>query len=230
MMTKARIYARFSPRRNEDECESIEAQIETCTAYCERQGYTVEATFEDRALSGDNINRPGLWSAIDNLSRGEILVVYRFDRLARDVFLSEVVFREIEKKGARVESVDGAGNGDTPEQRLLRQILQTFAEYERRVIGIRTKAAMLRHQANGRRMSSLGRLPYGMRPDPQDDKRMIEDPGEQAIIQSIVERHKKGASLRGICTSLENIGIKCRGRKSWRHGSIKMILKRAGEI
>jgi DNA invertase Pin-like site-specific DNA recombinase len=229
-MTKARIYTRFSPRRNESECESIEAQLETCRAYCERQGYSVEAEFEDRALSGEDINRPGLWTAIDNLSRGEILVVYRLDRLARDVFLSEVIFREIEKKGARVESIDGAGNGDTPEQRLMRQILQTFAEYERRVIGIRTKAAMLRHQANGRRMSSLGRLPYGMQSDPKDKSRMIENPDEQSIIKSIVFMHGQGSSLRGICSALEVRQIQCRGRKTWRHNLIKTILQRAGEI
>ncbi len=49
---KAIIYSRFSPRRNEDECESIEAQFDFCRKWCRGNGVDIVAEFADRALSG----------------------------------------------------------------------------------------------------------------------------------------------------------------------------------
>ncbi len=151
---KAVIYARFSPRRNGDTCESNDTQIELCQAYCEKQDHPVAHVFQDRALSGDNEDRPGLWDAVESLSKGDVLVVYKLDRLARSVYLSHIIERAVEKKGCKIISAVGEGTwGDTPEDQLIRNILRAIAEFERKANNARTKAAMLRHQRTGRRMS-----------------------------------------------------------------------------
>ena len=183
--SRAILYVRFSPRRNADTCESCEMQLELCRAYCKRKGYEVAGEFEDRALSGGEEERPGLWAALEALKRGDVLLAYKLDRLARDVYLSELIQRETNKHGATVEAVEGGTNGDGPEQRMIRQILQAFAEYERKVIVARTKAAMLRHQAAGRRMSA--RIPFGWQIDQNDPARMIRHAGEKAVIRRICE-------------------------------------------
>jgi site-specific DNA recombinase len=222
-MKRAIIYTRFSPRRHADDCQSIETQLDLCRAYCRRQGYTVLATFEDRALSGDEENRPGLWGAIEAVRRGDVLVAYKLDRLARDVFLAELVQREVRKKGGTVEAVEGGANGDSAEQAMIRQILQAFAEYERKAIAARTKAAMLRHQANGRRMSA--RTPYGWKLDPGNPSRLIHDAQELAVIGRMRQLHAQGLGYREIARKLADEGFLCRGGPWW-HATIKGILSR----
>jgi len=49
---KAIIYSRFSPRQNEDQCESIEAQFDFCRKWCKENNVEIVAEFTDRALSG----------------------------------------------------------------------------------------------------------------------------------------------------------------------------------
>ena len=225
---KAIIYARFSPRPDAGESESIEKQLAFCRDYCAQQKLQVVGEYEDRALSGGDEERPGLWNAIDALKREYILLAYDHSRLARDVYLSELIQRETRKKGAHIQVLAGAqGNGDTPEQSMIRQVLQAFAEYQRKVTAARTKAVMLRHQAEGRRMSY--RTPYGWKQDPDNPKRLIEDKDEQEIIKRIVRERQTGKGFRQICRDLTMDGMGCRGGP-WYHQTVKSILKRQGIV
>jgi len=231
------IYARFSPRRNEDECESIEAQFDFCRQWCKQNNVEIAGEFADRALSGGDEERPELWAAIAALERGYVLVVYRLDRLARSVYLSDIIERSINKKKASFLSISGEGTwSDSDEDWLIRKILQTLAEYERKVIGARTKAAMLRHQANGRLMGSIPR--YGFMLDRADKRRILKSPYEQVVINQIKRLHKKGLSLRQIASELADLKYKPRKVKrtfrgksvsvkgKWNPQTIRLILKR----
>jgi DNA invertase Pin-like site-specific DNA recombinase len=225
-MMNAILYARFSPRRDADTCESIETQWQACERFCGDRGWPVAGRHCDRALSGSDADRPGLWDAVDASGRGDVLVVYRLDRLARDVYLSEVVRREVGKRGATIAAVIGDAAGDGPEDVLIRQVLQAFAEYERKVIAARTKHAMLRHQAAGRRMSAVA--PYGWRVSPDDAGRLIVDHDEQSVVCRIRELHQSGASARCIARRLQVESIPSRGR-AWHHTTVTRILARSSE-
>lgn len=220
------IYARFSPRRNADDSESIETQMDLCRAYCARQGYAVKAVHEDRAISGADEDRPGLWAALDDLDRGDVLVVYKPDRLARDVYLAEVIHRAVARKEAKVEAVEGGANGGTPEQVMIRQVLQAFAEYERKVCAARTSAAMRRHQETGRRMSRYP--PWGWMLDPSDPKRMLRNPHEEQVRQRILAEREAGMSFAEIASGLDMAGITYRGKR-WTWKSIRRVIAR-GEL
>ena len=122
------IYTRYSPRRNADECESIEMQLDFCRKWCEENNVKIAGEFADRALSGGEEDRPELWAAIEALERGYVLVVYRLDRLARSVYLSDIIERAIQRKKATLISISGEGTwGFTDEDWLVRKILQTLA-------------------------------------------------------------------------------------------------------
>jgi DNA invertase Pin-like site-specific DNA recombinase len=84
-MPQAVLYARFSPRPNPDECDSVEKQLDRCRSYCEGHGYTVVAHYHDKDLSGERAdNRPGLQKAISAAcERKAVLCVYSLSRLAR---------------------------------------------------------------------------------------------------------------------------------------------------
>jgi len=58
-----------------------------------------------------------------------VLLVAKRDRLARDVIVSAVVERLVERQGARVMAADGTGNGDSPEAELMRRIADAFSVY-----------------------------------------------------------------------------------------------------
>jgi len=222
-MSDAIIYTRFSPRRNADNCESCETQADLCTAYCIQHGYHVTGTYEDRGRSGDEEDRPGLWAAIDALPRGGVLVAYKPDRLARSVYLSECIRRAVERRRGRVETVSGGTNGETDEEVLMRQILQAFAEYEKKVIAARTRAAMRRHQAAGRRMSS--NPPYGHAIDPHDATRLVEDPDEQDTIARILRLAADGHGPGTIARMFNQSGIRARGA-AWNHKTVGRIIER----
>lgn len=226
MTTKAVLYMRFSPRRNEDECASIETQRSICAAYCEDRGYQIVSEHSDRGMSGDDVDRPGLWTAIGSLKRGYLLVAYRMDRLARSVYLMEVIHRDVASRNATVEIVDGSRNGDSPEDQMVRQILGAFSEYERKVIAARTKAAMLQHQKNGYRMSRY--TVYGTRPDPDDPARTLPSPREQEILGIIKDKAASGCGDRAIARWLNENGHKARNRKDWTPAMIYRQLERNG--
>ena len=224
-MKSAVIYARYSPRRYADDCESVEAQFDYCLDYCHKQSCPVTARLYDKALSGSDEDRPGLWQAVELLKRGDALVVYKLDRLARSVYLSDIIERAVKNKGASIVSVCGEGTwNDSDEDWLIRKILQTLAEYERRVTAARTKASMLRHQANGRRMSK--EAPFGWTVDPGDGSRLVKSTAEQKTIERICAMRQSKLSLRAICRQLESEGIKCRKNDKWHHSTIRSVINR----
>ena len=219
---KGVIYARFSPRRNEDKCESIETQFELCRQYCQNNNIEIIGEFSDRALSGAEENRPGLWAAVDQLKRNYVLVTYRLDRLARSVYLSHLIERAVQKKKAAIISTAGEGTWkDTPEDELIRGFLRLLAEWERKTIAARTKAAMIRHQKNGRRMSCLP--PYGWKIDPQNPKHLLKDKGEQVIINQIIRWHKSGCVLREIISKLDQHNLEPRKKTCMFKGKPRLV-------
>jgi DNA invertase Pin-like site-specific DNA recombinase len=161
--------------------------------------------------------------------RGDILLVYRMDRLARNVYLGELLANEASKKRIELRAVEGSsvvGADETPEDRLIRQVLQAMAEYERRVIAARTKAAMLRHQRNGRRMGSVP--PFGWKTDPDDPKRLVIDEDEQLAMTRVHELRKQGLSLNQIAREMEEGSHATRSRRS--RQLVSRVLKREPAI
>jgi len=188
---------------------------------------TVGGTFEDKAISGSEEDRPGLWHAIDALSSGSVLLVYKLDRLARNVYLSECIRRAVEKAGARIEAVEGDVVGDGPEQVMIRQVLAAFSEYERKIIAARTKYAMRHHQKNGRRMSRYP--PYGLQLDPADKARMIRCEREQQAIAAIEEQSLADPprTVHEIVLYLrEKLPDLARGKAGWRQRDVTRIMEK----
>lgn len=237
MTTQAVAYLRFSPRRNSEMCESNQIQLDYIRAYCTRLGYALVETFADEDLSGGDEDRPGLWDAIHALRKGMVLVVYKADRLARSVYLSELIQREVGKRKAVIEVVEGSRNGESPEDVFIRQVFAAFAELERKVIAARTRAAMLRHQANGRSMSSVP--PFGWKFGPvkrvkdgsgktKRQQQLVPAENEQAAIKRMVQLREEGLGLREVARKLDEEGFQARGEKGFTHYVVKMVCEREG--
>ena len=78
------IYARYSTDSQRE--ESIEGQIRECTAYAEKNGFTVVKHYIDRAISAKTDNRPQFQQMIKDSERGifDIIIVWKLDRFARN--------------------------------------------------------------------------------------------------------------------------------------------------
>lgn len=218
------IYTRFSPRRNADESESCETQEALCLHHAKKQELEVRRVFHDRDVSGADEFRQVLWSAIESLEKGDVLIVYKRDRLARDLFLSEQINRAVASRGAAIEAVTGDISGDTAEVQFIRQVLASVAEYERKMIGMRTSHAMKAHQKNGRRMSAIP--PYGWKVNPDDPARLVPVPDEQEVVERIQQQVEDGKSVREIVREL-NRGYKdCHRSGYWRSRDVERIVAR----
>ena len=220
-MRQAIIYTRFSPRANADKCESCEVQRDYCEKYAAQHGMSVAACFDDPDVSGADEFREKLWQAIESLPKGGVLLVYKRDRLARNVYLSEQINRAVMKRGATVEAVTGDVQGDSDEAVMIRQILSVIAEYERKMIASRTRHAMRFHQAQGRRMGS--ECPYGWMPDPTDAKRMLPCQRELAVVEEIRAKHAEGMAYHAIMTWLNKERRELARHGAWNAKTVRKI-------
>ena len=81
------IYTRFSPRRNSDESESCDVQL-IVNSIVQRRGIRSHKSFTIPTFRERTKYREKLWLAINAIEKGMVLIVYKRDRLARNVFLS----------------------------------------------------------------------------------------------------------------------------------------------
>ena len=227
-MPYAVVYARFSPRPSPEECDSVEKQIERCRAYCAGHGYEVLAVYQDKDLSGGRAdNRPGLQKAIAKAcAQKAILCVYSLSRFARNTKDAIDLAERLSAAGADLAVIQENVNTRSPMGRFIFTLFSALAQLEREQIAERTSTAMLRHQANGRRMTHAAFCPFGKQPDPLDPARLIDHPEEQSVIAIIQAARAKGRGYKAIAHMLEAKGIPCRGER-WRHTTVRSILRRA---
>lgn len=229
-MTRAVLYARFSPRPSPEECDSVEKQLERCRAYAKGHGYNVVAEHHDKDLSGGRAdNRPGLQRAIAAACKQQaVLVVYSLSRLARNTKDAIDLAERLNSAGADLAVIQENVNTRSPMGRFIFTLFSALAQLEREQIAERTSVAMLSHQAKGRRMTRPDRCPYGWQPHPVDTGRLIEHTEEQEAIARIRQSWGKGGGMREIARILNRAGIECRG-KPWTHSAVRSILRRSGQ-
>lgn len=123
----------------------MEAQRVAITSWACRQGVTVTCWCEDLGISGgaELERRPGLLEALEAVRdlRAGLLVAHKADRVSRDVYVAELVKRELRAAGASVALVEGIC-GDDPFSEMAATVMDAAARLERRMIAARTKAAL----------------------------------------------------------------------------------------
>ena len=195
-----------------------DAQRASIQSWASTKGLVVSEWHEDLGISGgaDLEHRPGLAMAMDGIGNGDILVVAKLDRLARDVLLSAMIERLVQRAGGAIVSADGVGNEATPEGQLMRSMVAAFAQYERQIIKARTKAALAAKSARGER---VGSIPYGYTVA-EDGKTLIDNPVEKTVVVRIRSLRAAGVSLRKIGAKLLEEGLTPRKGGQWRPNTI----------
>jgi DNA invertase Pin-like site-specific DNA recombinase len=216
-------YTRVSTEGQGDSGLGLQAQGDAITACCLRLGVELVATYTDVVSGGASLeSRPALADALLALRSGDVLVVAKLDRLARDSFNAILIEREVGKRGATIVSCAGEGNGDDPAAVFTRRILAAVAELERSLIAARTRSALAAAKARGRR---TGHLPYGWRVGP-DGIHLERHPGEVAVLREIHRLRDRGFALVSIAEELMARGFTTRHHRPWTRQAIGQLLDR----
>ena len=209
-------YLRVSTDAQADSGLGLEAQRSAITAAAARLGLDLGDVFTDAGVSGalELEDRPGLFAAVNALKRGDVLLVAKRDRLGRDVVAVAMLERLTARKGARIISAAGEGTEGTDAASMLqRRILDAFGEYERLIIGQRTKAALKAKRDRGER---AGNIPFGYSLN-ADGRTLDANADEQHVIGLLRELKAAGYTLRQIADELNRQGFTTRRGTAWRH-------------
>ena len=210
---RAVIYCRVSTN---EQGLGLEAQERECRLMVERMsGVSEVLVFSDR-VSGSvaPVERSGFMQALDALCNGDVLLVYRRDRLGRTALDNALTERLIDAVGARLVSSD-VSDDQSAEASLMKGMLDVIAEFERSLIKRRTRQAMEVKRSRG---EAVGFAPLGfqviggMLEVNQEEVSMIErvrerrmtgvklaDLVEWCAVEGIMTREGKTPSLRTIC-------------------------------
>jgi DNA invertase Pin-like site-specific DNA recombinase len=100
--------------------------------------------------SGGRWDRPCLQNVLRHIRTGDILVVWKLDRLTRSLSDLLQIIKRLEEAGAGFRSLTEAIDTTTPAGRMMLQMLGAFAEFERQMIRERTKLGLARARLEGR--------------------------------------------------------------------------------
>lgn len=137
----------------------------------------------EESKSGKSKDRPELNRCLDILREGDVLVVWRLDRLGRSLKDLIEVVSELESKGIGFQSLNESIDTTSPSGKLIFHVFAALSEFERSLIQERTKAGLAAARARGRKGGRPKKL---TRDQIRKAKAMLSDP---MMTKSEVAKH-----------------------------------------
>jgi len=213
------IYARYSSDKQTE--NSIDFQLRADEAYCEAKGLKIVGEYIDRAISGTTDNRPEFQRMISDAKKQQFafIVVYRFDRFARNRYDSAIYKKELESYGVRVLSTEESiGTGD--EGIILESIYEAMAEsYSRRLSRV-VKQGMREKALKG--LSTGGNVSLGMK---IEDHKFVIDEKTAPAVRLCFELYKDGNPKQQIADELNSRGYRTKNGKTFNINAVTRILE-----
>jgi DNA invertase Pin-like site-specific DNA recombinase len=203
-------YVRVSTEEQGASGAGLEAQRAAIEGECERRGWKLLRIEED-ALSAKSLNRPGLRTALDSCRSGEAsgIVVAKLDRLSRSIVDFGNLLEEARKRGFNVVALDLGLDLSTPQGELVANVIASVAQWERRIIGQRTKEALAVKKAQGVRVGRPSAMP-------------------KKVVDRIKLERAAGRSLSEIAERLNADGVPTtQGGRRWYPATVRYTLRRA---
>jgi DNA invertase Pin-like site-specific DNA recombinase len=210
-MTHVLGYCRVSTEEQAASGAGLAAQRAAIRGEAERRGWQLVEVIEDAGFSGANLHRPGIATALEALKahRADALVVAKLDRLSRSMLDFAGVRARSTKEGWALIALDVGVDTSTPAGEAMAHVLATFSQFERRLIGERTREALAAKRRAGVR---LGR------------PRQV----SQDVVDRIGRERHGGATLAAIADGLISDGVPtAQGGRRWHASTVRSVLKSA---
>ncbi len=208
------IYTRKSSEEGLDmEFNSLDAQRESCAAYIASQkaeGWVpVPDHYDDGGFSGGNLERPALKRLLADIEAGlvDVVVVYKIDRLSRSLMDFSKLVEVFDRNGVTFVSVTQSFNTTTSMGRLTLNILLSFAQFEREVIGERIRDKFAASRRKGMWMGGVPPLGYDV-----INRKLVVNAAEADLVRHIFRRFLQVGSATLLVKELNVAGLHT---KSW---------------
>jgi site-specific DNA recombinase len=211
------IYTRKSTEEGLDQdFNSLQAQREASQSFIESQkhlGWVPLANrYDDGGFGGGSLDRPALQRLLADIEsrRVDCVVVYKVDRLSRSLLDFTRLMDRFEQRSVSFVSITQQFNTTTSLGRLTLNILLSFAQFERELIGERTRDKMAAARRKGKWVGGTPVLGYDV--DPRGG-RLVVNQKEASRVREIFELYRKHGSLRAVVEELNQRGW---STKSWK--------------
>ncbi len=210
------VYTRKSSEEGlEQEFNSLDAQREACEACIASQkaeGWLlVPDHYDDGGISGATLERPALKRLLADIEghKVDVVVVYKIDRLSRALMDFAKLVEVFDRNSVTFVSVTQSFNTTTSMGRLTLNILLSFAQFEREVIGERIRDKFAASRRKGIWMGGWAPLGYDIK-----DRKLIVNEREAKLVRSIFTRFARGIPAAPIDRGLGN------GRRTQQAGQV----------
>ena len=218
------IYTRVSTdMQAEKEFSSCEAQEEKIKSFVQSQNdWQAYKVYSDAGYTGANTNRPALQELLEDIKQKKIDIIlsYKIDRLTRSPKDFYQLIELFEQYNVDFISITERFDTSTPAGRLLRNIMLTFAQFERELTSERTKDKLLERAKKG--FWNGGSAPYGYE---RKDKKLIINKKEAEIVRLIFETYIETCSINELYDLLKEKNIKNRQGKTFSKSFLARVLR-----
>lgn len=215
------LYSRVSTDMQRDKGLSVPRQMEWLEEEAKKHGFTQFKHFSDNGYSAATPNRPAYKDLLSDIENELIdaVVVYKFDRLARNVqdLLSFVDL--LNKHGVKFISISENLDTTSPTGRLILTVLGSLAEWERSITVERVKDVMYDKANKGHFCGGQPAYGYNVK-----DKHLVINEAEAKIVKKIFERFEEFLSFRKVVIWLNDKGYLTKRGQSWPTATVKRIL------
>jgi site-specific DNA recombinase len=214
-LARCAIYTRKSTEYNlELAFNSLDAQREACEAYIKSQAHEgwrlIPDRYDDGAFSGASLERPALQQLLADVRAGkiDIVLVYKVDRLTRSLADFAKLIELFDARDVSFVSVTQSFNTSSSMGRLTLNVLLSFAQFERELIGERVRDKIAASKRKGIWVG--GPVPLGYA---AVDKKIVVVPAEAAAVRMIFTRYLELGSVRALARDLDRRGIRSKPRR-----------------
>ena len=223
-ISKVAIYTRVSTDgQAEVEFNSCDAQEAKIRAYISSQeNMEVYKVYSDQGYSGANLDRPALMELMNDIQQGRVsaVVAYKIDRLTRSPRDFYQLIEVLERHNVKFISVTESFDTSTPSGRLLRNIMLTFAQFERELISERIRDKMLERAKKG--LWNCGLTPFGYG---REKGKLVAIAKESEIVKTIYDIYSKSGSMSSVYHKIKEQGFFARNGKPFIVDTISKMLR-----
>jgi DNA invertase Pin-like site-specific DNA recombinase len=212
--SRCAIYTRKSTEEGlEQDFNSLDAQREACAAFIQSQkqeGWSaIPKTYDDGGYSGGSMERPALKQLLADIEakRVDVIVVYKVDRLTRSLSDFAKLVEIFDRCGVSFVSVTQQFNTTTSMGRLTLNILLSFAQFERELIGERVRDKVAASKKKGMWMGGTVPLGYDVK-----NRKLVVNKAEAKTVVEIYRRYLKLKSVPALREDLDAAGIRSKRR------------------